>query len=197
MAYVKNTWVDQEGQVRYTETEDGGYKIFTPNFEQVTEIGTPVNADNMNHIEDGIADCYDYVNTQITAMLSTIYPVGSIYISTSETNPLEALFGTWELVAADKALWTGDGTNANTTKAAGLPNLTGEVRQLRTWTPDSTYSGVFKNTTQQNRVLDADSGSTDDVLTLKFNASSSNSIYGKSSTVQPPAYVVNVWRRVA
>ena len=57
MAYVKNTWVDQEGQIRYRETQDGDLKIFTPNYEQVTEIGTPVNADNMNHIEDGIADC--------------------------------------------------------------------------------------------------------------------------------------------
>ena len=57
MAYVKNTWVDQEGQVRYRETQDGDFKILTPNFEQVTEIGTPVNADNMNHIEQGIYDC--------------------------------------------------------------------------------------------------------------------------------------------
>lgn len=55
MAYVKNTWVDQAGQVRYTETTDDGYKIFTPNYENVTEIGTPVNAVNMNHIEDGIS----------------------------------------------------------------------------------------------------------------------------------------------
>ena len=54
MAYIKNTWVDQEGQVRYRETQDGDFKILTPNYEQVTEIGTPVNADNMNHIEDGI-----------------------------------------------------------------------------------------------------------------------------------------------
>ena len=57
MAYVKNTWVDQAGQVRYTETEDDGYKIFTPNYDEVTELGTPVNAVNMNHIEDGIVGC--------------------------------------------------------------------------------------------------------------------------------------------
>jgi hypothetical protein len=57
MAYVKNTWVDREGQTRYHETvDDDGALIFTPDYEKVTEIGTPVNADNMNHIEDGIAD---------------------------------------------------------------------------------------------------------------------------------------------
>ena len=57
MAYVKNTWVDREGQTRYHETiDDDGALIFTPDYEKVTEMGTPVNADNMNHIEDGIED---------------------------------------------------------------------------------------------------------------------------------------------
>lgn len=56
MAYVKNTWVDREGTTRYHETVDeDGALIFTPDYEKVTEIGTPVNADNMNHIEEGIA----------------------------------------------------------------------------------------------------------------------------------------------
>ena len=56
MAYVKNNWVDREGTTRYFETvDDDGALIFTPDYTQVTEIGTPVNADNMNHIEEGIA----------------------------------------------------------------------------------------------------------------------------------------------
>ena len=56
MAYIKNNWVDREGTTRYFETVDSdGAKIFTPDYTQVTELGTPVNADNMNHIEEGIA----------------------------------------------------------------------------------------------------------------------------------------------
>lgn len=56
MAYVKNNWVDREGTTRYFETvDDDGALIFTPDYTQVTELGTPVNADNMNHIEEGIA----------------------------------------------------------------------------------------------------------------------------------------------
>ena len=55
MAYIKNNWVDREGTTRYFETVDNdGAKIFTPDYTQVTELGTPVNADNMNHIEEGI-----------------------------------------------------------------------------------------------------------------------------------------------
>lgn len=30
-----------------------------------------------------------------------------------------------------------------------------------------------------------------------FDASRSSSIYGSSSTVQPPAYVVHIWKRVS
>lgn len=187
MTYVKNTWVDQEGQVRYTETTDDGYKIFTPNFEEVTEIGTPVNAANMNHIEDGIADCYDYVNTQITAMLETIYPVGSIYISTSETNPLEALFGTWELVAANRALWTGNGTNANTTIAAGLPNHTHTV----------SYTGSNDDNGDPGNYIITSPNQKGNTYTITSSNAKGSSVYGQSTTVQPPAYVVNVWRRVA
>lgn len=57
MAYIKNNWVDREGQTRYFETvDDDGALIFTPDYTQVTELGTPVNADNMNHIEEGIED---------------------------------------------------------------------------------------------------------------------------------------------
>lgn len=57
MTYTKTNWVDQAGQVKYTKSEDGGYWILTPNYEDVSPIGTPVNADNLNHIENGISDC--------------------------------------------------------------------------------------------------------------------------------------------
>jgi hypothetical protein len=32
---------------------------------------------------------------------------------------------------------------------------------------------------------------------LGFDASRSNSIYGNADTVQPPAYLVNIWKRTA
>lgn len=204
MTYVKNTWVDQQGQVRYTETEDGGYKIFTANYEEVTQLGTPVNADNMNHIEQGIYDCYTEIDTKINTLLQALYPVGSLYISTNSTNPLEALFGTWELVAANKALWTGNGTNANTTIAAGLPNITGAFNGSQLYdygegvssSQKPVATGAFTVGGSSARYTPTSDG--DNTQSgFKFTASNSSSIYGKSSTVQPPAYVVNVWRRTA
>ena len=64
MAYIKNNWVDREGQTRYHETiDDDGALIFTPDYEKVTEMGTPVNADNMNHIEEGIGEHEERITT--------------------------------------------------------------------------------------------------------------------------------------
>lgn len=58
MAYVKNTWVDQNVErpktYEVTNNTDGTITL-TDSFGLVTELGTPVNATNMNHIEDGVA----------------------------------------------------------------------------------------------------------------------------------------------
>lgn len=60
MAYVKNTWVDQDVErpktYEMTNNADGSVTLID-SFGLVSEMGTPVNADNMNHIEEGIAGC--------------------------------------------------------------------------------------------------------------------------------------------
>lgn len=60
MAYVKNIWVDQDVErpktYEVTNNQDGSITL-TDSFGLVTELGTPVNETNMNHIEDGIEGC--------------------------------------------------------------------------------------------------------------------------------------------
>lgn len=60
MAYVKNIWVDQDVErpktYEVTNNQDGSITL-TDSFGLVTELGTPVNEVNMNHIEDGIEGC--------------------------------------------------------------------------------------------------------------------------------------------
>lgn len=60
MAYIKNTWVDQDVErpktYEVTNNQDGSITL-TDSFGLVTELGTPVNEVNMNHIEDGIDGC--------------------------------------------------------------------------------------------------------------------------------------------
>jgi len=126
-------------------------------------------------------------------VLKTIYPVGSVYIGTQSTCPMASLFGTWSLVSSGRALWTGTGSNGNSTIAAGLPNITGQF--IVDDQVAGTGSGAFYNTgTAYNYDASSSGGN---ARYLGFSAQNSNSIYGNSSTVQPPAYVVNVWRRTA
>lgn len=125
-------------------------------------------------------------------ILKQIYPVGSVYIGTQNTCPMSALFGTWQLVSSGRALWTGNGSNGNSTIAAGLPNITGKFVTRST----SNTSGVFSQEETTSSVAGTGNVSNKPYI-VTFSAKNSNSIYGNSSTVQPPAYVVNVWRRTA
>lgn len=136
------------------------------------------------------------LNSAISTLLSTMYPVGSVYIGTQNTCPMASLISgsTWDLVASDKALWTGNGTNGNTTKESALPNIKGTFTAVKSWemaNPTGTFS--LGNST---RGPDGSSGTTGRYF--NFSASDSSSVYKDGqSIVQPPAYVVNVWRRTA
>ena len=127
------------------------------------------------------------------------YPIGSIYQSTSSTEPAELFGGTWEKIAEERVLMGASDTNpAGTTVTAGLPNITG-VLQDNYFGATPTTSGAFSvsNLPGRKSAKVADDGWGVQWGWLHFNASSSNSLYGKSSTVQPPAYFVNIWKKVA
>jgi len=67
MAYVKKTWVDRvvEYPSRYTD-ELSDVKTFTPNPGIITAEGDPVNAVNLNHMEQGIFDKADVIEYTAT-----------------------------------------------------------------------------------------------------------------------------------
>lgn len=155
------------------------------------------NANNYRviNVADPVSD-KDAVNKEtLYGLLSSIWPVDSIYIGTQSTCPLESLItgSTWTLVSSGKALWTGDGTDGNTTLEAGLPNITGTYVGARLNKGVTSVSGALYSTGSSGAAY-ADGGSS---VGIGFDASKSNAIYGASDTVQPPAYVVNVWRRTA
>lgn len=88
----------------------------------------------------------------------------------------------------------GHGTTG-TVKAAGLPNITGNFFLRKAGSTSSSYDVVFPiagdsfakgSTTDMSAPLTLGSGSVNSE-SITFDASKSNSIYGKSTTVQPPA----------
>lgn len=155
--------------------------------------GTAANdAINKSQLDALNTTLRNLITTNINVTLSNLYPVGSIYIGTQSTCPLASLINgsRWQLVATDRALWGGNGSNANSTLEAGLPNITGQHGGADTNGRNS--SGAFYD--KGNSASGSGSGSG---WSVGFDASRSNAIYGKSSTVQPPAYRVNVWRRIS
>ena len=123
------------------------------------------------------------------------YPVGSIYQSTDPTSPAALFGGTWQEIAQNRVLMgAGSGHAAGTTVEAGLPNITGSfVADVKKG--EHKVSGAF--TAGSAIASTGEYNSFSDVYKFSLDASKSNAIYGRSATVQPAAYYVHIWRRVA
>lgn len=135
-------------------------------------------------------------------MLDYFYPVGSYYeTSNVNFNPNTDWGGTWDKL--DDGLFlqsTHTASKVGTNVSAGLPNITGggntcaygenrgfTVSRWGAFTTGGTYNfkSGFSSYWQTN------------YLGLQFDASQSNSIYGNSTTVQPPSKLVYIWHRTA
>ena len=146
------------------------------------------------------ADLSDYytreqVNRLLEVQKLADHPVGSIYQSTDPTSPAALFGGTWEEIASDRVLMGASSTHAaGTTVKAGLPNITGSfVADVKKG--EHKVSGAF---TAGNVIASTgEYNSFSDVYKFSLDASKSNAIYGRSATVQPAAYYVHIWRRVA
>ena len=128
----------------------------------------------------------------LSFILDTLLPVGTIYMTENANfDPSSAWgVGVWVKTAINRVLQgTNDRSKVGTTIEAGLPNITGSLG-ISTWV---TCDGAFyiSGTTDKIANFDYDRPGVD------FDASRSNDIYGKSSTVQPPAELVFIWKRIS
>lgn len=157
----------------------------------------------MADITDGTA-VFRVGDKRIKALIDLIYPVGIVVPVTNDSTPEFTQYGTWEVIASGRTLQGADSSHkAGTTIAAGLPNIKGEIWQDYSkgqlggiHGSQTSYSGALyfgtKKVTQSCSWDDYG-----DAKSIAFDASKSNSIYGKSTTVQPAAYVVKFWHRKA
>ena len=135
------------------------------------------------------------VDALLAAPSSAAYPVGSIYQSTDPTSPAALFGGTWEQIASERVLMGASSNHAaGTTVKAGLPNITGSfVADVKKG--EHKVSGAF--TAGSEIATTGEYNNFSDVYKFSLDASKSNAIYGRSATVQPAAYYVHIWRRVA
>ena len=157
-----------------------------------TTLGGIIVGDGLRVSDKGVLSC-DFVIPEVDKL--TAYPVGSIYQSTSYTSPAALFGGTWQEIAFNRVLMgAGSGHAAGSTVEAGLPNITGSfVADVKKG--EHKVSGAF---TAGNVIASTgEYNSFSDVYKFSLDASKSNAIYGRSNTVQPAAYYVHIWRRVA
>lgn len=130
----------------------------------------------------------------------TAYPVGSIFQTVSSTSPAALFGGSWQEIAQNRVLMGASYAHAaGTTVEAGLPNITGRAGPdgeagFYSVNKPNAYGAFYGGGKSYDW---AASGTRTPGKDLCFDASRSNPIYGRSATVQPAAYYVHIWRRVA
>ena len=135
------------------------------------------------------------VQDAVNKVMKDLYPVGSIYLSLVKQDPGTWIAGTrWSLIDSGYALWTAS-SGAGGTISAGLPNITGNTPMDHGcgFIKEASYStGALAGSTGYSYRPRTESGSSQ---SISFDASRSSSIYGNSSTVQPPAMKIYAYRR--
>ena len=166
----------------------------------------------LNIGEDGGVDiCGSHVSFMVSglrrSLLDWMHPVGSIYQSTDADSPAEIFGGSWEQIAQNRVLMGASSTHAaGTTAEAGLPNIFGV---MHFWGDRDGVQGCGEglantgplqcdiNSKSEHVPAVGEAGIGNTYSRVYLNASWSSSVYGASDTVQPPAYYVYTWRRVA
>lgn len=172
--------------------DETGKAAFAPDNMSVPlqkELGTQLAGEGLRVDETG------KMNVDQTGTLAC-FPVGIVISMVGYTSPAALFGGTWQEIAQNRVLMGASSVHAaGTTVEAGLPNITGTLSEVM----GSVYnypsgSGAF-SVKGTGRSLE--NGSSGNYGNISFDASKSNAIYGRSSTVQPAAYYVHIWHRVA
>nr|DAU05217.1 MAG TPA: baseplate protein [Caudoviricetes sp.] len=163
--------------------------------------GAPADAKAVGDALKGVISA-DAVKTLIADALAEDHAKIKFWISEDPTSPAALFGGTWQEIAQNRVLMGASYAHAaGTTVEAGLPNITGSVGRFASGHHSNELDrkqGALSYSGQGNNLgYYSSSGSYGYGYYIDFNASSSNAIYGRSNTVQPAAYYVHIWRRVA
>lgn len=170
-----------------------------------TELGGVIVGDGLKVDSKGVLSS-DAKMPEVDKL--TAYPVGSIFQTVDNTSPAELFGGTWEQIASNRVLMGVDkgNTKPGTTVSAGLPNITGSLISTATSSGSGPFRGNSNSVTGHgalsiiaavNKTYCGYSRYDGQEYSIGFNAANSSSIYGSSNTVQPPAYLVNIWQRIS
>ena len=167
--------------------------------------GAPADAKAVGDALKGVISA-DAVKTLIADALSEDHAKIKFWISEDPTSPAALFGGTWQEIAQNRALMGASYAHAaGTTVEAGLPNITGSFTTKSTDVGGSPFSGDANVLSAKGSLAFSEksasysgyTGHSGSQYNIQFDASLSNPIYGRSYTVQPAAYYVHIWKRVA
>ena len=175
--------------------------------DALKDIKLPIaTATTLGGVKVGSGLTVDADGTLSAGSALAAYPVGSIFQTVSSTSPAELFGGTWQGIAFNRVLMgAGTGYTAGSTVEAGLPNITGSFTTKTTDVGGSPFSGDANVLSAKGSLAFSEkstsyggyTGHSGSQYNIQFDASRSNPIYGRSYTVQPAAYYVHIWKRVA
>lgn len=152
------------------------------------------------------------LNSIYNTMFDMIYPIGCTYITAKTYCDLPR--GTWRLIetAKSRVLQVASSPDkAGTTIAAGLPNIAGLIGVDDRVGHAYLKGGFYANGTQRDyntsseggdgrpwhvTAFSASKGECGTTTTITADTVYKNNVYGKSDTVQPPTFLINIYERI-
>lgn len=161
--------------------------------------GAPADAKAVGDALKGVISA-DTVKTLIADALAEDHAKIKFWISEDPTSPAALFGGTWQEIAQNRVLMGASYAHAaGSTVEAGLPNIAGRYNRLTGYgemSTDNQSTGPFYRDGGDTGRAPAASQYVNAGL-MYFDASRCSTIYGASDTVQPAAYYVHIWHRVA
>lgn len=139
---------------------------------------------NMN--VNGSLEFNSIVGNGLSAILSKIYPIGSIYISTNNTSPASLLGGTWEKIRDKFLLGESDTISAGSTGGEATHTLT--VDEM----PSHTHSTPVRSGSYTTM-----DGSGNTWVPIYNNDYVGYTGSGQAHNNMPPYLAVYMWKRTA
>lgn len=157
---------------------------------------TPLSAQRLNHIEEGIKANSDALAEIRSSFLDVVYPVGSIYMSTNEADPADVLGGgTWEHIKDRFLLAAGDTYTAGSTGGEAAHTLsTAEMPEHSHLLAKGESSSNTGRTFSQYSAYQAEAGITEGQYWWSTTTTNGNS---QAHNNMPPYLTVYVWKRTA
>lgn len=149
--------------------------------EEQENATVPLNADTLE-------------GHNVNSLLNRIYPVGSIYMSISSTNPITLFGGTWEQIKDTFLLSAGDTYTAGAIGGEATHKLT--IEEIPGHTHEMSNSFIVYDTSSTKK-LDTTGNSTKVDTNNNVGATTKSTGGGQAHNNMPPYLAVYMWQRTA